>query len=124
MAQWYAQLLFRGDTFLGDTVADFSLVEGVALSNGRDRYTTVTISGYSLYGELRGFFAAGVSHIDVDPSNGQASYLTEESALHLEPMDSLTATQRTAIREWLINLDPTAWENSTIAFKRSLDTDS
>ena len=124
MAQWYTQLLFSGDTFLGDAVADFSLVEGVALLNGRSQYTTVIISGYALYGELRGFFAAGVAHIGVDPSNGQASYLSEKSALHLEPVGSLTAVQRTAIREWLINLDPSAWENSTIAFKRSLDKDS
>ncbi len=120
MAQWYAQLVFKGDTLLGEGLTDFALVEGVASFNGGERYTTVIVSGYALYGQLRGYYALGVAHILVDLASGQAYYPSEQSARHQEPVDSLTPAQRAAIREWLIGLNPAAWENSTDPFRRSL----
>lgn len=128
MAQWYAQLVFKSDTFLGDGMTDWEGVNGVASPNAitgsnlndRERYTTVIVSGYALYGQLRGYYALGVAHILVDPISGQAHYLSEQSALHQEPVDSLTPAQRAAIREWLIGLNHQAWENSTNSFRRSL----
>jgi len=121
MAQWYAQLVFRGDKLLGEGLTGFAQVEGVASPNGGERYTTVIVSGYALYGQLCGFYALGVAHLSVDPANGKARYLSEQSALHKEPVDSLTPAQRAAIREWLIGLNRAAWENSTDTFRRSLD---
>lgn len=126
MAQWYAQLVFIGDTFLGDSLADWGEVSDVltpdAGVNGRDRYTTVIVSGYALYGQLRGYYALGVAHVAVDPATGQAHYLSEASARHQEPVNSLTTAQRAAVRDWLFSLSPEAWENSTEAFRSSLDT--
>ena len=124
MAQWYAQLVFKGEALLGEGPTDFALVEGVASPNGGERYTTVIVSGYALYGQLRGFYALGVAHLAVDPASGKAHYVSEQSALHREPIDSLTPTQCAAIREWLIGLNRVAWENSTDAFRRGLDTDT
>jgi hypothetical protein len=145
MAQWYTQLVFKGDTFLGDGLADFELVEGVVspdaplelrtsasaeLSlntstelklNGGERYTTVLVSGYALYGQLRGYYALGVAHIWVDPVGGQARYLSEQSACHQEPVDSLTPAQRAAVREYLARFNPEAWETSNISFRQQLE---
>jgi hypothetical protein len=127
MAQWYAQLVFKGDTFLGDSLANWEEVNGASPSgagmNGGERYTTVIVSGYALYGQLRGYYALGVAHITVNPDSGQAHYLSEQSARHLEPVDSLTPLQRAAVRDWLIGLNKAAWENSTEPFRRNLETD-
>ncbi len=148
MAQWYMQLVFKGDTLLGEGLTDFALVEGVASSNpstgsplpsvgdfagqaastalsvnGGERYTTVIVSGYALYGRLRGYYSLGIAHLLADPISGKAHYLSEQSALHTEPVDSLTPAQRAAIREWLIGLNSAAWENSTDTFRRSLDAE-
>lgn len=123
MAQWYAQLVFKGDTLLGEGLTDFAQIEGVASpgsASGGERYTTVVISGYALYGLLRGYYSLGVAHLTVDPANGKAHYLSEQSVLHREPVDSLTPAQRAAIRDWLIRLNPAAWENSVEAFRESL----
>jgi len=125
MAQWYAQLVFKGDTFLGDSLADWSEVGDVLPPevgvNGRDRYTTVIISGYALYGHLRGYYALGVAHIAVDRATGQAHYLSEASERHQAPTNSLTTVQQTAVRDWLFSLNPEAWENSTETFRNSLE---
>jgi len=67
MAQWYAQLVFKGDTLLGEGLTDFAQVEGVASSNGGERYTTVIVSGYALYGKLRGYYSLGIAHLLADP---------------------------------------------------------
>ena len=123
MAQWYAQLVFKGDILLGEGLTDFALVEGVASPDGGERYTTVIVSGYVLYGQLRGYYALGIAHLAVDPASGAAHYLSEQSALHREPVDSLTPAQRQAIREWLIGLSRAAWENSTDSFRGSLDAE-
>ena len=120
MAQWYTQLVFKGDTLLGEGLSDFTLVDGIAAANGGERYTAIVVSGYALYGQLRGYYALGVAHLAVDPASGSAHYLSEQSALHSEPVLSLSPVQRAAIRDWLIDLSPAAWENSTDSFKRSL----
>ena len=120
MAQWYAHLLFKGDQLLGEGLEDFDKVSGVQPGLKGDQYTAVVVSGYALYGKLRGFYSLGVSQIHLDPSTQQAFYVTEDSSLHKEPVGSLTPAQRAAIRDWLINFDAPAWENSTEPFKLGL----
>jgi hypothetical protein len=121
MAQWYAQLVFKDDTLIDEGVADLGEVAGAAPPNGGERYTTIIVSGYALYGQLRGYYSLGVAHLSVDPVRGNAQYVSEQSALHTEPLDTLTSAQRTAIRDWLMNLSLTAWENSTEMFRRALE---
>jgi hypothetical protein len=121
MAQWYAQLVFKDDTLLGEGLADLGDVAGVASANGGERYTTVIVSGYALYGELRGYYALGVAQVAVDRASGQAHYLSEESALHREPPEALTPAQRDQVRAWLMALSPAAWENSADSFRSSLE---
>jgi hypothetical protein len=131
MAQWYAHLVFKGDALLGEGLSDLALVEGVVSPNtptngdfaGDNRYTTVIVSGYALYGQLRGYYALGVAQLVVDPASGRAAYLSEASALHKEPASTLTSTQRAAIRNWLMALSASAWENSTELFRQELDAE-
>lgn len=120
MAQWYAHLLFRGDQLLGEGTSEAARIEGVRTDGHGDPYTAVVVSGYALYGKLRGFYSVGVSSILVDPQTGVASYASEESSLGKESVASLTPKQRAAIGEWLVRFDPEAWENSTEPFKLSL----
>jgi hypothetical protein len=122
MAQWYATLLFRGDRLLGEGVVDLEAVAGVQPDAKGEPYTAVLISGYSLYGKLRGYYALGISSILMDPDAGAASYASQDSALRKEPLTVLSPDQRSAVREWLIQFDPEAWENSGEAFKLSLGT--
>ena len=121
MAQWYAQLVFKGDTLLGEGVADLGEVINIASPNGGERYTTVIVSGYSLYGQLRGYYSLGIAHVTVDPSSKRAAYVSKASALHMEPVGSLTPAQCAAIRDWLLRLNPAAWENSTEVFRQELE---
>lgn len=120
MAQWYAHLLFKGDQLLGEGLGDLAQIEGVREGGAGDRYTAVAVSGYALYGRLRGYYSLGVSRIIVDPQTRAASYDSEESSLGTEGVDSLTPSQKQTIREWLIQFDPQAWENSTEPFKQNL----
>jgi hypothetical protein len=120
MAQWYAHLMFRGDQLLGEGTSEPAKIEGVREAGGGDPYTAVVISGFALYGKLRGFYSVGVSFIRVDSQSGVASYVSEESALGKESVASLSPKQRAAIAEWLIRFDPEAWESSTEPFKLSL----
>ena len=121
MAQWYAQLVFKGESLLGEGLADLGEVAEVAPAHDGEHYTTVTVSGYALYGQLRGYYSLGVAQLSVDLATGKARYLSERSALHLEPVETLTPTQRAAIREWLIGLNRAAWENATDSFRKSLE---
>jgi len=120
MAQWYAHLLFRGDQLLGEGTGEPAKIEGVRDAGDGDPYAAVVISGYALYGKLRGFYSVGVSFIRVDSQSGVANYASEESALGKESVASLSPKQRAAIAEWLNHFDPGAWENSTEPFKLSL----
>ena len=120
MAQWYAHLLFKGDELLGEGLEDFDKVSGVQPGLEGDQYTAVVVSGYALYGKLRGFYALGVSQIRLDPSTQEAFYSSEDSSFHKEPVESLTASQKLSVRDWLADFSPSAWENSTEPFKLSL----
>ncbi len=120
MAQWYAHLMFRGDQLLGEGTSEPAKIEGVRESGDGDPYTAVVISGYALYGKLRGFYSVGVSFIRVEPQSGVANYASEDSSLGKESVASLSPNQRAAVAEWLIHFDPEAWENSTEPFKLSL----
>ena len=120
MAQWYAHLLFRGDQLLGEGTGEPARIVGVREAGDGDPYAAVVISGYALYGKLRGFYSVGVSFIRVDSQSGVANYASEESALGKETVASLSPKQRAAIAEWLNHFDPEAWENSTEPFKLSL----
>ena len=120
MAQWFAQLLFRGDQLLGEGLDDFAEVSGIQEGLEGERYTAIVVSGYALYGELRGFYSLGVSHIRLDPSTQKAFYTSEDSSLHKEPVDSLTPSQKSATRDWLTAFSLAAWENSTETFKLNL----
>jgi hypothetical protein len=120
MAQWYAHLLFRGDQLLGEGVGEPARIAGVREDGDGDPYAAVVISGFALYGKLRGFYSVGVSFIRVDPQSGVANYASEESSLGKESVGLLSPKQRAAIAEWLIRFDPEAWENSTEPFKLSL----
>jgi hypothetical protein len=122
MAQWYTQLLFKGDEFLGDSLADWQGVDETlppGFSNF-DGYTAVIVSGYALYGQLQGYYALGIAHIAVDRESGKAYYCSEESMLHKELPETLTPLQREGIRDWLIQQFPAAWENSVDTFRKSL----
>jgi len=120
MAQWYAHLMFRGDQLLGEGTSEPAKIEGVRDAGDGDPYTAIVISGYALYGRLRGFYSVGVSFIRVDPQSGVAYYASEDSSLGKESVASLSSKQRAAVAEWLIHFDPEAWENSTEPFKLSL----
>ncbi len=122
MAQWYAQLLFRGDQLLGEGLEDFAEVSGIQEGLDGERYTAIVVSGYALYGELRGFYSIGISHIRLDPSTQEAFYTSEDSSLHKEPMVSLTPSQKLDTRDWLMAFSLSAWENSTVTFKISLSS--
>lgn len=121
MAQWYAQLVFKGDTLLGEGATDLGDAIDMASPNGGERYTTVIVSGYALYGQLRGYYSLGIAHVTVDPGSKRVAYVSETSALHKEPVGSLTPGQRAAIRDWLMRLNLAAWENSTEVFRRELE---
>ena len=125
MAQWYTQLVFKDDTFLSEGGIDLMGVEVVASTefsaNGHEQYTLVVVSGYALYGQLRGYYALGIAHVLVDPASGQAYYLSEQSARRQEPVDSLTPTQRAMVRDYLIRFNPEAWETSNISFRQQLE---
>ncbi len=121
MAQWYAQLVFKDDRLLGEGLTDFAEVEGIGPLDGGEPYTTVIVSGYALYGQLRGYYALGVAHLAVDPATGVARYVSEESARHTAPVSTLSPAQRQAVHDWLVQLNAAAWQNSTDGFKRDLE---
>jgi hypothetical protein len=128
MAWWTTQFIFKGDiliseglepVFLGNvewTVQDHSAKS----PNGTEPYTRVIVSGYALYGQLRGYYALGVAHWTLDRTTDRA-FLSETSQRNSEPVSSLTPTQRAIIRECLIRLNPEAWEASNISFRRQLE---
>ena len=125
MAQWYTQLIFKEDQFLGDSLSGWQGVEETLppdLDNS-EHFTAVIVSGYALYGELQGYYALGIAHIVVDKVTEKAYYQSEQSILHQESLDSLTPVQKETIRAWLVDHYPGAWENSLDAFKNSLVTE-
>jgi hypothetical protein len=128
MSWWTTQLVFRDDTLVSEGVTPASVddVEWVVQESGgkspdgAERYTQVVVSGYALYGELRGYYALGVAHWYLDRANGCA-FLSETSRRNSEPVSSLTPAQRAIIRECLIHLNPQAWETSNVQFRKQLE---
>ncbi len=124
MAWWQTQLVFQGDKLIAETLNDAGL-DAIEFSNDPsvapdgESFTAVVVSGYSLYGELRGYYALGVAHMRVDRANG-AGYMSEQSEAHKELVSTLTSAQKHAAREWLRVFNASAWETCTEDFKKSL----
>jgi hypothetical protein len=127
MAWWTDQFVFQGDTLVAEGIDPVWLSEAQAVvqdegpPNGSDPYTRVIVSGYALYGKLRGFYALGVAHWQFDRSSGRL-FMTEASQRNSEPVSSLSPAQRAIIRECLIDLNPEAWETSNTSFRNQLET--
>jgi hypothetical protein len=128
MAWWTTNLIFQGDTLIAEGL-DPLFLQDIQWAvrdqvdkppNGIELYTRVIVSGYALYGKLRGYYALGVAHWSLDRTAG-CIFLSETSQRNSEPVSSLTLTQRAAVRECLIRLNPEAWETSNISFRRQLE---
>ncbi|MBI4788876.1 MAG: hypothetical protein HY782_17735 [Chloroflexi bacterium] len=124
MAWWQTQLILRGDTLIAETLNDAGLgpiqfSSDPATAPEGEPLTAIVVSGYALYGELRGYYALGVGHMRVDWQSG-TGYMSEPSAAHQEPATLLSPRQKQAIREWLRAYNPAAWETSLESFKTSL----
>jgi len=124
MAWWQTQLIFHGDTLIAETFNAAGL-DGIQFSSDPsaaadgEPFTVVVVSGYALYGEVRGYYALGVAHLRVDRQGG-TGYMSERSQAHQEPISSLSAAQKQAVREWLRTFNASAWETSTESFQSSL----
>ncbi|MBV7337909.1 hypothetical protein KFU94_58705 [Chloroflexi bacterium TSY] len=127
MAWWNTQLIFQGDTLIAEGVNPLPLddlevlVQEQVPPSATEQYTRIIVSGYALYSELRGYYALGVAHWNLDRTTGRA-YMTEASQNNREPISSLTPSQRTAIRECLTRFSPEAWEASLFSFRKQLDS--
>ncbi len=125
MAGWQTQLVFQGDTLIAESWSEAALDRiqfspDPALAPTGEPFTLVVVSGYALYGEVRGYYALGVAHTRIDRNSG-TGYMSERSEAHQEPVSSLSAKHKQAVREWLRAFNPSAWETSTEAFKQSLE---
>jgi len=126
MAWWYARLLFQGDRLIDAGVHDV-MPPAVRPDDAAppvppaddDTFTSVCVSGYALYGRLRGYYAVGVGRFRLDPASGQA-FASEAGLRHVEPAGSLSAAQRAAVRVWLEDLSAEAWATSLDRFKHAL----
>lgn len=125
MAWWTTHFIFRGNRLISEGIDlvpldDYEVVtDGKVPAEGAEQYTRVIVSGYALYGELRGFYALGVSNWYLDRGAGRV-YANEASQRHTESVSSLTPTQRAVLRECLIDISPGAWENSNLQFRQKL----
>jgi hypothetical protein len=131
MASWYARLLFDGDRLVDIGIHDAvteAATEALAagpeadpsLAPGARDITSVLVSGYALYGRLRGYYAIGVAHFGYDPERGR--FVGSASALHhAEPTASLSPAQRRQIGAWLAAHAPEAWASSLDGFRRTFD---
>jgi hypothetical protein len=126
MAWWSTQLIFHNDTLVSEGIDPLWLDEFEVVTNGEERpavaeqYTKVIVSGYALYGQLRGYYALGVAHWQLDRENGRI-FVSEAGETNTEPVTSLTPAQRQIIRECLKNINPDAWEASAYTFRRQLE---
>ncbi len=121
MAWWHARLLFYDDDLIGvdlDRLVPED-VEAERPSNGNLRVTAVQVSGYALYGELRGYYALGVAELAVDPQTGQMTPVDPEA--DLDPSRHLSPGQKKTVRQWLKNHSQTAWETSLRRLRRALE---
>ncbi len=126
MAWWSTQLIFHNDALISEGIVPVWLDEYEWVDNGEapptatEKYTKVIVSGYALYGQLRGYYALGVAHWQLDRENGRV-FVSEASRTNTEPIATLSPTQREIIRECLKNINPDAWEVSTYTFRRQLE---
>ena len=121
MAWWHTRLLFFGDELIGvdlDRLVPADL-DGTGQTNGGLQVTAVQVSGYALYGELRGYYALGVAELAVDPHTGVTTPVDPDA--DLDPRQHLTPRQKKIVRNWLKNQSPTAWDTSLQSFKRALE---
>jgi hypothetical protein len=141
MAWWHTRLLFYGDDLIGvdldrlvpeemsttrivtdytdwDTDESVQSVKNPCRARAL-RVTAVQVSGYALYGQLRGYYALGVAELAVDPQTGQATLADPDA--DLDPRRHLTPKQKQVVREWLKNHSPTAWDTSMYSFKQALE---
>ncbi len=128
MAWWYARLLFHGDRLVDAGLHDAlpPATEVVAPDAapppaGAEAFTSVCVSGYALYGRLRGYYALGVGHFGLDPATGRA-FATEAALCHTEPVASLSPRQRSIVGAWLQEHSPEAWASSLERFQQALVT--
>jgi hypothetical protein len=124
MAGWQTQLIFQGNALIAESWDQAGLdailfSDDPATAPNGESITLVVVSGYSLYGEVRGYYTAGVAHMRVNRKLG-LGYMNEQSAAHKEPVSSLSPKQKQAVREWLRTFNSSAWETSTESFKQSL----
>lgn len=124
MAWWYARLLFHGDQLIDAGIHELIPAEVQVDSDPNtapdgEELTSIWVSGYALYGQVRGYYAVGVGHLRLDPLARRA-YMSDASARHAEPVASLTVAQRDHVREWLAALDREAWQSSLTGFRRAL----
>ncbi len=121
MAWWHARLLFYGDDLIGVDLDRLvpEEVEAEGPSNGNLRVTAVQVSGYALYGELRGYYALGVAELAVDPQTG--AIVPVDTEADLDPRRHLTPRQKEIVREWLKKHSPEAWDTSLYSFKQTLE---
>lgn len=126
MAWWNTHFIFSDDTLIAEGVNPVPLNElemvtdEAELAGETARYTQVVVSGYALYGQLRGYYALGVAHWKVNKATGRI-FVSEASRRRSEPVSSLTPAQRTIVKECLINISPSAWETSHESFRRNLE---
>ncbi len=125
VAGWQTQLIFQSDKLIAETLNDAGLEvikfsSDPSVAHDGESFTAVIVSGYALYGQVRGYYALGVAHMRVDRAGG-TGYMSETSEAHKEPVTSLSLKQKQAIREWLRVFNRSAWETSTEVFKKTLE---
>jgi hypothetical protein len=127
MAWWNTQLIFKDDTLIAEGINPVALddielvIQEEEPEHDTELYTRVIVSGYALYGKLRGYYALGVAHWRLDRLDRRA-FMREASQRNCEPVSDLTPIQRAAVRECLMQLSPEAWETSSLSFRKSLET--
>lgn len=128
MAWWTTHLVFQDDRLIAEGLDPLALkdvpvetLNGEGVPDGSKHYTRVIVSGYALYGVLRGYYALGVSQWYVEPAT-QRAFASEASQRDTEPVSSLTPDQRAVIRECLVRINPEAWEASSVGFRKQLES--
>jgi hypothetical protein len=128
MAGWYARLLFEGDRLIDagthDVLPPAVGVRPAALdATPEELLTSVIVSGYALYGRIRGYYAVGVGRLRLGP-DGRPAFLSEADERHAESAARLTPGQRAELAGWLEGLSPAAWSDSLHGFRRQLCADA
>ncbi len=121
MAWWHARLLFYGDDLLSVDLDRLvpEEIHGDQASNGSLHLTAVQVSGYSLYGQVRGYYALGVAELALDPQTGETAPIDPET--DLDPARHLTPRQKQVVREWLKEQSQMAWDTSLSSFRQALE---